>query len=171
VRPESPVHDDHERHCDRRVRHGHGGRSGGGGDPVNCQTTPTDPACAPPPEICTTNPADPACAKPGPGPQPVNNAVGRPPEAGLFQAAPPDNKYTWTLGADLFFGGDVQQASYSASGACALSRRSTTITNGIATVVFVTVTAAGAAVAAASGDIITARFVFAATAEGYGVQV
>lgn len=73
--------------------------------------------------------------------------------------------------ADLFFGGDVQQASYSASGACALSRRSTTITNGIATVVFVTVTAAGAAVAAASGDIITARFVFAATAEGYGVQV
>ncbi len=84
----------------------------GGGERPNCQTSPTDPACAPPPDICATNPADPACARPVTPPPATSTAVGRPPTVGLFQATAPDNKYTWTLGVDFFGGGGrVGQAS------------------------------------------------------------
>jgi hypothetical protein len=36
---------------------------------------------------------------------PTQAAVGRPPTQGLFQAAPPEHHYTWTLGVDLYAGG------------------------------------------------------------------
>ncbi len=56
----------------------------------------------------TGNP-DPTTGNPGPGPGPqqpmYQPAVGRPPSQGLFTATTSDNKYTWTLGVDLFGGG------------------------------------------------------------------
>lgn len=63
---------------------------GGGGDP-NLPPPVTDPnnpnvGTAPPPPTYTP-------------------AVGRPPTQGLFMAGPQENKYTWTLGIDLFAGG------------------------------------------------------------------
>ena len=79
---------------------------GGGGPDQNCAANPSDPACATPPQpdICATNPQDPSCQQAPPPPQP---AVGRPlaPNQGLFTSISPDNKYTWTLGIDLFGGG------------------------------------------------------------------
>jgi hypothetical protein len=79
---------------------------GGGGDPTNCQMNPADPACAttPPTSVCQTNPADPACAQPG-NPTPPSATIGRPPPPEIFKSTTPDNKYTWTLGVDLFGGG------------------------------------------------------------------
>lgn len=84
-----------------------GGGAGPGG-PVDCATTPTDPSCqqTPPPDVCAQNPQDPACQPATtPPPQPVNQAVGRPPTQGLFTSVSPDNKYTWTLGIELYGGG------------------------------------------------------------------
>jgi hypothetical protein len=73
---------------------------GGGGDPNLCATNPNDPSCRPAqPSVCTTNPQDPSCAAPAQG------AVGRPPSEGVFTSTSPDNKYTWTLGLDLYGGG------------------------------------------------------------------
>jgi hypothetical protein len=61
---------------------------GGGGGPGD---TPPDP----------NNPNPP----PNPNPvQPQPQAVGRPVGMALFQSAPPENKYTWSLGID-FYGG------------------------------------------------------------------
>jgi hypothetical protein len=40
-----------------------------------------------------------------PGQPPPGYAVGRPPSVGLFQTATPENKYTWSLGVELMFGG------------------------------------------------------------------
>jgi hypothetical protein len=94
---------------------------GGGSSPddpeVDCTATPDDPRCeqvAPPPDRCKANPRDPAC-RPGdphhggtgqPPHPPPHYAVGRPPTGtGLFMSTTPDNKYTWTLGFELFGGG------------------------------------------------------------------
>ncbi len=70
---------------------------GGGGpgetpavDPNNPTGTPADP----------NNPTQPTGQ---PGAQPY--AVGRPVGGALFAAQPPENKYTWSLGLDLFGGG------------------------------------------------------------------
>ena len=47
---------------------------------------------------------------PGPGPGPTGQpppgyGVGAPPAVGLFQSQPVENKYVWSLGVDLYFGG------------------------------------------------------------------
>jgi hypothetical protein len=105
---------------------------GGGQSPgettLDCAATPQDSRCQQPPPVdrCKANPRDPACAAPPPPhpnpnqPPPQNFAVGRPPTGtGLFTATRPDNRYTWTLGFDLFGGGgQVGQPDYygSASG-------------------------------------------------------
>ena len=107
---------------------------GGGqspGDPgLDCGTTPSDPRCEQPtqpqPDVCKTNPQDPACGggtpNGGPPPPQPNYAVGRPPTGtGLFVSATPDNKYTWTLGAELFGGGgSVGQPDYYGSASSGL---------------------------------------------------
>jgi len=84
-----------------------GGGQSPGADPNLCQTTPSDPRCAPPPDVCQTNPQAPECQQatpPQPQPQPTY-AVGKPPTQDILAAGTPDNKYTWTLGAELFGGG------------------------------------------------------------------
>jgi hypothetical protein len=85
---------------------------GKGPDPaVDCSATPDDPRCEPPAtDICQTNPQDPSCGGDGPDPDPnqpqPRYAVGRAPAGpSLYKATTPDNKYTWTLGIDLFGGG------------------------------------------------------------------
>lgn len=84
---------------------------GGGGTPDDvCTANPQDPSCVqtPPPDACQANPNDPACAPRPPATGPSGNppaAVGRPPAQGLFTGTAPDNKYTWTLGVDVFGGG------------------------------------------------------------------
>lgn len=72
--------------------------AGGGGGDTNVVP---DPAHPPDP----TRPPDPA--RPQPQPQPIRYApaMGRPPAQNLSLAISPDNKYTWTLGVDLFAGG------------------------------------------------------------------
>lgn len=72
---------------------------GGGGDP---NTPPPDPNLPPPdPNNPNANPYPNGNGNPNPQPQ----AVGRPPSMGLFTGTTSDNKYTWTLGVDLFGGG------------------------------------------------------------------
>jgi hypothetical protein len=68
--------------------------AGGGGGPGETPPIgdPNQPAYDP------NNPN----AMPG---QPPPYAVGRPPSVGLFQTVAPENKYTWSLGVDLLFGG------------------------------------------------------------------
>lgn len=84
---------------------------GGGGGPVenpgyDCSITPDDPRCGgPAPDVCRTNPQDPSCAAAPPPPQPRYQR-GRPLDGvGVFGGTTPDNKYTWTLGVELFGGG------------------------------------------------------------------
>lgn len=103
---------------------------GGGqspGDPtLDCKATPGDPRCGGgvtagnggnggPPDACQANPQDPACGGGGqpPPPQP-QYAQGRAPQGpALYMSTTPDNKYTWTLGIDLFGGGgSIGQADY-----------------------------------------------------------
>jgi hypothetical protein len=72
---------------------------GGGAGPG--ETPPVDPN-QPPPDPNQPHHAQPYPHQPYPQP---NYAVGRPPTQGLFAAAPPENKYTWSLGFDLFGGG------------------------------------------------------------------
>jgi hypothetical protein len=69
---------------------------GGGGGPGD--TPPVDPNN---PNV-TPDPNNPGTGTP-PATQPY--AVGRPPSVGLYASAPPENKYTWSLGVDLFGGG------------------------------------------------------------------
>jgi hypothetical protein len=83
---------------------------GKGPDPaVDCAAAPDDPRCEQPAtDVCQTNPMDPSCGGEGPGPDPAQPryAVGRAPAGpSLYMATTPDNKYTWTLGIDLFGGG------------------------------------------------------------------
>ncbi|MGE0550455.1 MAG: hypothetical protein AB7O24_09265 [Kofleriaceae bacterium] len=67
--------------------------------PDVCATNPSDPSCQQPaPSVCQTNPSDPSCSGQSPA------IVGRPP-AELFKGSSPDNKYTWTLGAEVYGGG------------------------------------------------------------------
>jgi hypothetical protein len=54
------------------------------------------------PDPNPTNPGDPPPLTPNPNYTP---AVGRPPTQSLVAAGAAENKYTWTLGADLFAGG------------------------------------------------------------------
>ncbi len=96
---------------------------GGGTGPVDpavdCAATPDDPRCGPPAtDVCKTNPQDPSCSTEPPEgdpPQPQPRyAVGRAPAGpSLYMATTPDNKYTWTLGVELFGGGgQVGRADY-----------------------------------------------------------
>ncbi|HSS00057.1 MAG TPA: hypothetical protein VLM79_23535 [Kofleriaceae bacterium] len=74
---------------------------GGGGDPGT--TPPPDP----------TRPPDPRGDNRPPPPPRYQPAVGRPIGQNLVMASTPDNKYTWTLGAELFFGGgQIGQPDY-----------------------------------------------------------
>lgn len=66
---------------------------GGGGGDTNLPP-PGDPNAPP----------DPNNPNPPPPPPTSDPVVGRPPAQGLFAAKSPDNKYTWTLGVDLFGG-------------------------------------------------------------------
>jgi len=103
---------------------------GGGQSPgetqLDCTLTPNDSRCAQPvqTDICKTNPQDPSCATAPPQPPPPQPryAVGRPPSGtGVFQSTTPDNKYTWTLGIDLFGGGGaVGQTDYYGTAATGL---------------------------------------------------
>lgn len=73
---------------------------GGGGDPG---TPPPDP----------TRPTDPRVDPNRPPPPRYAPTVGRPLGQNLVMASTPDNKYTWTLGAELFFGGgQIGQPDY-----------------------------------------------------------
>jgi hypothetical protein len=94
-----------------------GGKSPGDPPPVDCTATPNDPSCEQvvDNDLCKTNPQDPSCGGGNnnnnnnvtdpPPPQP-RYAVGRPPSGtGVFVQTTPDNKYTWTLGIDVFGGG------------------------------------------------------------------
>ncbi len=106
-----------------------GGGQSPGEPPVDCAVTPDDPSCGgeapPPPDVCKANPEDPSCGGTSvdpnnptnpndpnnpngnnPPPPPPRYAVGRPPSGiGVFTSTTPDNKYTWTLGIDLYLGG------------------------------------------------------------------
>lgn len=76
------------------------GGGGGGGDPG--PSRPADP----------TRPPDPARNPTQPPPRHAP-AVGRPLGQNLVMATTPDNRYTWTLGIELFGGGgQVGQAEY-----------------------------------------------------------
>ncbi len=82
-----------------------GGGQSPGADPNLCQQNPSDPRCQapPPPDVCQQNPQDPACQHAAP--PPPTYAVGKPPTQDILKGTTPDNKYTWTLGIDLFGGG------------------------------------------------------------------
>jgi hypothetical protein len=73
---------------------------GGGGGPGDVPPTDPNNPANPPPD--PTNPGTPGNTTVTTTPQP--SGVGRPVGAALFQAAPPENKYTWSLGVDLFGG-------------------------------------------------------------------
>jgi hypothetical protein len=76
---------------------------GGGGDPNTTTPRPPDP----------TRPTDPRVDPNRPPPPGYTPAVGRPLGQNLVMGAPPDNKYTWTLGVDLFGGGgQIGRADY-----------------------------------------------------------
>lgn len=76
--------------------------AGGGGGPGDM---PPNGGEQPPP-----NGGDPNQPPNGGQPPPMNGAgpsmaVGRPPSVGLFSAGRPENKYTWSIGLDIFGGG------------------------------------------------------------------
>ncbi len=73
---------------------------GGGGGPGD--TPPIDPNDP----NATPDPNNPTGGQPAVGQQPPPQyAVGRPVGAALFASQPPENKYTWSLGVDLYGGG------------------------------------------------------------------
>ncbi|HEY5947707.1 MAG TPA: hypothetical protein VIV40_19535 [Kofleriaceae bacterium] len=77
---------------------------GGGGGPGD--TPPVDPNNPNPPPTDPNNPG-------GTAPPQQNMAVGRPISGALFAAAPPENKYTWSLGIDLYGGsGKMGRSGY-----------------------------------------------------------
>jgi hypothetical protein len=79
-----------------------GGGQSPGEDPNLCTTNPSDPRCGTKPDICQTNPQDPSCQTTAPQP---TFAVGKPPSQDILASGTPDNKYTWTLGVEIFGGG------------------------------------------------------------------
>lgn len=92
--------------------------TGGGASPGETPPMgdPNQPGGGPPPMGDPNNPGgqqpypgQPAAA----GVPPQGYAVGRPPDVGLFQPAAPENKYTWSVGLDLFGGGaNVGRSNY-----------------------------------------------------------
>jgi len=92
--------------------------AGGGASPG--ETPPVGDPNQPP----VVDPNNPNQPPPGPGPTgqpPQGYGVGAPPAAGLFQAQPPENKYVWTLGVDLYFGGgQIGQKDYYGTAASGL---------------------------------------------------
>ena len=80
-----------------------GGGQSPGEDPNLCTNNPSDPRCVKP-DICQTNPQDPSCQQ-APQPAQPTYAVGKPPTQDILASGTPDNKYTWTLGLELFGGG------------------------------------------------------------------
>ncbi|HVK87528.1 MAG TPA: hypothetical protein VM513_25600 [Kofleriaceae bacterium] len=81
---------------------------GGGGD------TNVPPPDGPPPDPNNPN-VGPTQSPPG------STAVGRPPTQGLFTGTTADNKYTWTLGVDLYGGGGkIGQPDYYGSASAGL---------------------------------------------------
>lgn len=77
---------------------------GGGGGPGD--TPPVDPNNPSDPNAMPPDPNNPTGGTPAVGqPPPPQYAVGRPVGAALFAAQPPENKYTWSLGVDLYGGG------------------------------------------------------------------
>jgi hypothetical protein len=79
------------------------GGGGGPGDTPPIGSDPNDPNG--PPVTDPNDPGGPAGPGPGVGQPPGGIAVGRPPDTGLFQATRPENKYTWSVGIDLYGGG------------------------------------------------------------------
>ena len=71
--------------------------TGGGGGPGDTPPT-TDPNNPP-------NTNDPTGTPPNTTGAPPAMAVGRPPSVGLFTSVRPENKYTWSLGVDIYGGG------------------------------------------------------------------
>jgi hypothetical protein len=95
---------------------------GGGGDPG---TTP------PPPD--PTRPNDPRVDPNRPPPPRYQPTVGRPLGQNLVMASTPDNRYTWTLGAELFFGGgQIGQPDYYGSVVSGLRIKSDFLVNPVA---------------------------------------
>ncbi|MEO8705878.1 MAG: hypothetical protein ABI867_37955 [Kofleriaceae bacterium] len=93
---------------------------GGGGGATDCNTNPSLPGCAAPPATCQTDPNLPECR---PAQPPQQQIIGRPPTgAGVFASTTPDNKYVWTLGADIF-GGAGQIGQKDAYGTAAFGFR------------------------------------------------
>jgi hypothetical protein len=81
---------------------------GGGAGPGD---TPPDPNAVG--NQTQPDPNNPGTTGTAPPPQPQQGAVGRPVGNVLFQAAPPENKYTWGLGVDLYGGsGRIGRAGY-----------------------------------------------------------
>ncbi|HEY4243612.1 MAG TPA: hypothetical protein VGM88_27555 [Kofleriaceae bacterium] len=93
----------------------HEGGVGGGGGETNLPPDPNTPPTTDPntPPNANNGNGTPVSHPPDGSPLPDGNgqpagyrpAVGRPPEESLYVATRPDNHYTWTLGADFFFGG------------------------------------------------------------------
>jgi hypothetical protein len=73
---------------------------GGGCGGADCRPDVRDPAQSAPDRRTAT--ADPSRPPPPPNYAP---AIGRPLDQSLVAGGPPDHRYTWTLGADLFGGG------------------------------------------------------------------
>lgn len=73
-----------------------GGASPGETPPVGDPNNPSGPP---------VDPNNPNAQPPGPAAPPQGYAVGAPPSVGLFTAQPPENKYAWSLGIDVYFGG------------------------------------------------------------------
>jgi hypothetical protein len=95
-----------------------GGGQSPGEDPNLCKSNPSDPRCAAKPDVCQTNPQDPSCQTAPPQP---TYAVGKPPTQDILAATTADNKYTWTLGVELFGGGGkVGQKDYYGTAASGL---------------------------------------------------
>ncbi|MDB4963813.1 MAG: hypothetical protein JWP01_3812 [Myxococcales bacterium] len=91
--------------------------TGGGGGDQNLPPDGTTPDPTNPPDPTHPNVGNPNVATSNP-PSGYTPAVGRPPAQGLFVATTADNKYTWTLGVDLFGGGGkIGRADYYGSSA------------------------------------------------------
>lgn len=78
------------------------GGGGGPGDTPPMGQDPNNPGG--PPVTDPNNPGGPAGPGPGMG-QPGGMAVGAPPDTNLFAVTRPENKYTWSVGIDLYGGG------------------------------------------------------------------
>jgi hypothetical protein len=109
-----------------------GGGQSPGEDPDLCTKNPQDSRCVKP-DICQTNPQDPSCQAPPPPPQ--TYAVGKPPSQDILAATTADNKYTWTLGIELFGGGGkIGQKDYYGTAASGLRIKGDYLLNSVSRV-------------------------------------